>query len=371
MSTSGLFLASAEGQTALKSLIQAKVQFAQAQNIALPHLLISGEAEQGKMTFAAAIATEMEVPFCSLPAENLVKPLDLSGVLTNLHPRQIMSIQNVEIIRTAFFEVLIRAISSFSFEIMIGAGPGARTHEVSLPRFTFIGTTSKPWLVDERIRRWCTSCTFAPYTSEELTVIVQRIASNKGILLDLEAASDLATQCRRPGEAEVLLQRIANYFPRKPFNREALRKINEFLGAGNLYPEILRVADQIRSMDGLEFEHWVADLFRMAGFQVKITQASGDHGVDLWASIGARLVAVQCKRWDGMVGEPVLRDLYGAMTAAKAQSACLVTTGTFTAQAHQFSKDKPLCLVGFDSLMEAARSPDTLSDTLSRLLDSQ
>ena len=74
-------------------------------------------------------------------------------------------------------------------------------------------------------------------------------------------------------------------------------------------PTLLVVADQIRAMDGLEFEHWVADLFRRAGFQVEITQASGDHGVDLWASFGNHVVAVQCKRWDGMVGEPVLRDL--------------------------------------------------------------
>ena len=124
-------------------------------------------------------------------------------------------------------------------------------------------------------------------------------------------------------------------------------------------------------MDGLEFEHWVADLFRRAGFQVEITQASGDHGVDLWASIGNRLVAVQCKRWDGMVGEPVLRDLYGAMTAAKAHSGCLVTTGTFTAQAHQFSKDKSLCLVGFDALMEANKITRTLYSTCSIHGDSQ
>ena len=84
-------------------------------------------------------------------------------------------------------------------------------------------------------------------------------------------------------------------------DRTRLVELQQFLGASDLSPNLLAIAGQIRSMDGLEFEHWVADLFRRGGFQVEITQPSGDHGVDLWASMGTRLVAVQCKRWDGMV----------------------------------------------------------------------
>src|SRR5436190_24069630 len=113
-------------------------------------------------------------------------------------------------------------------------------------------------------------------------------------------------------------------------------------------------------MDGMEFERWVAELFRKAGFDVEFTPATGDHGVDLWASTVDGLVAVQCKRWDGAVGEPVLRDLFGAVVAANARSGCLVTTGAFTAQAHKFAEGKPIQLVGLDCLMEAARSPELL-----------
>jgi restriction system protein len=113
-------------------------------------------------------------------------------------------------------------------------------------------------------------------------------------------------------------------------------------------------------MNGIEFENWVADLFRRGGFQVESTQASGDHGVDLWVSRNHCLSIVQCKRWDSAVGEPILRDLYGAMMSANAKSGCLVTTGSFTAQAQRFAHGRPLCLIGWDSLMEAARSPETL-----------
>lgn len=347
------------GQTTLKRLIQPKIEFARDANIALPHLLFSGEAEQGKMTFAAAIADELGVPFCSLSAEDIITKFDLSGHITNMSFHQIFAIRKMEELRAPIIDGLVAVLSNFRVEIRIGD----RTHYMPLPRFTFIGTTSKPWLVDERIRRWCTSCAFDPYTPEELARIVQHIAAGKDILLDADAAGDIAAQCKRPGEAEVLMQKIAGFLPpqgAKHINRSMLQKLNEFLGSGNIFPEILNVANQLRKMDGLQFEHWVADLFRMAGFQVEVTRASGDHGVDLWASLQSRMVAVQCKRWDGTVGEPVVRDLYGSMMAAKAHAACLITTGSFTVQAHQFSQGKLIHLISLDALMEAVKSPNCL-----------
>jgi len=363
------------GQTALKELMRPKIQFARAGGLTLPHLLLCGEKEHGKSTFAVAVAEELGVPFSSSSAGTLVNVLDLSGPLTNLRSGEILVMTDIDAtIRPALLELLIQAISSFSMDINIGTGPGARIHSIAIPHFTFIGTTSKPWLVDEKLRRWCIACQFAPYTPEEATQIVMRIARDKSIPLDIYAAADIAAQCRfKPGDVEVFLHRVASYFPVGVFgeaaqiDREKLRAITRFLGAGDFAPTVLAVADQIRSMEGVEFEHWVADLFRRAGFQVEVTQASGDHGVDLWASKQNRLVAVQCKRWDGAVGEPVVRDLYGAMTAANAQTGCLVTTGTFTTQAQLFSKGKPLCLVGFDALMEVSISPESLS----RLLDSR
>ncbi len=359
------------GQTALKDLIRPKIQLAKSGGLTIPHLLLCGDKECGKTTFAIAIATELGVGFISTSGDRLVQMPDLTGILATVSPREILTINDIDAIRPSVVDQLVLALSGFEIKITIGTGPGARTHRIALPQFTLIATTTKPWLVDEKLRRWCITCQFASYTQEEAAQIVMRIAQAKGVFLDMDAASDIAVQCKlKPGEADVFLQRVATHFTFAAIgriDRQKLGAINRFLGAGDLSPGLVAVADQIRSMDGLEFEHWVAELFRRAGFQVEITQASGDHGVDLWASIRTRMVAVQCKRWDGMIGEPVLRDLYGAMTAAKAQYGCLVTTGTFTAQAHQFSRDKPLCLVGFDALMEATKSPDSLL----HLLDSR
>ncbi len=79
--------------------------------------------------------------------------------------------------------------------------------------------------------------------------------------------------------------------------------------------------------------------------------------MDVWASLEGKIVAVQCKRWEGAVGEPVLRDLYGTLTAAKAYSGCLITTGTFTAQAYEFARGKPLHLINMETLLGTVKSP--------------
>jgi Holliday junction resolvasome RuvABC ATP-dependent DNA helicase subunit len=352
------------GQAVLKDLIRPKIELALASGIALPHLLLCGDKELGKTAFAAAIADELQVPITSVSASSLATFLDLRDILLNVRKHQIFTISDVDTLRPLVLNVVIAALSDFRIDITVGVGADARKHSLPMPRFSFVGTTSKPWLVDERLRRWCIICKFGPYTEVEAAQIVLRIAREKGILLDLDAASEIASQCRHiPGEAAVFLQRVASHFPLDPsdqLDRSKLRQINEFLGAGNLYPDLLTIGDQLQTMEGAEFEQWVAALFTKAGFHVEITPVSGDHGVDLWASISGCMVAVQCKRWNGSIGEPVLRDLYGAMMAAKVQFGCLVTTGSFTAQAFQFAKNKPLHLVGFDLLMEAAKSPYTL-----------
>jgi len=354
------------GQPSLKELLQLKVQFARANAVVLPHLVFCGENASGKLTFASGVATELGAAFKSLAAGDMTSLLDLTGPFSNLHRGDVLAVTEVDSLKPAFVSLLTQALSTFHVPIVIGN----RTHTLPMPQFTFIGTTCKPWLVDERLLRWCIPCQFAPYTHEEAAQIALRIGSQRGLILDEAAALNAAEQCHlKPGEISVFLQRVANHRAfgnDNRIDRNKLRQINAFLGSGSLYPALLTVADHLQTMSGVEFEHWVAELIRRSGFQVETASLTGDHGVDLWVSASDRLIAVQCKRWDGSIGEPLMRDLYGAMTAAKAQVGCLVSTGPFTAQAQQFAKDKPLHLIGLDFLLEAANSPEALSELLSR-----
>ena len=118
-----------------------------------------------------------------------------------------------------------------------------------------------------------------------------------------------------------------------------------------------------RSLEGLmslspgEFEKLVANIFKANGHQAQVLGGSSDHGVDIVVlSNEKEKWIVQCKRYSGSVGEPVVRDLYGAMSHEGAQRAYLVTTGSFTTQAQVWAVGKPIVLYDGPALVNLIKS---------------
>ena len=105
------------------------------------------------------------------------------------------------------------------------------------------------------------------------------------------------------------------------------------------------IDEGLESLTPDEFEHFCLVLFANMGYSVDHTGGRGDHGVDLRLRQGTDLALAQCKRYQGTVGEPVLRDLYGSMAAAGAQRGFIVTTGRFSRSAHRWAQGKPMMLV--------------------------
>jgi hypothetical protein len=116
---------------------------------------------------------------------------------------------------------------------------------------------------------------------------------------------------------------------------------------------------EIATLSGEEFETLIKKLLENMGFDVSITKVSGDGGIDLIAYnpqpiFGGKIV-VQCKRWSGPVGEPVIRDLYGVVMSENANKGILITNSYFTSSAINFSKGKQLELIdgiALDKLLE-------------------
>lgn len=104
--------------------------------------------------------------------------------------------------------------------------------------------------------------------------------------------------------------------------------------------------DDLQAMDPSEFESWVQQLFRGRGYFAQNTPDGADHGVDLWvvSPQGERAI-VQCKRYRGVVGESVVRDLYGVMQHEAAPRGYLVTTGSISAAAGRWAQGKPIELI--------------------------
>ncbi|MBI5048960.1 MAG: restriction endonuclease [Deltaproteobacteria bacterium] len=101
--------------------------------------------------------------------------------------------------------------------------------------------------------------------------------------------------------------------------------------------------------NGLDFERQVHALLKKMGFEADVTKASGDGGIDIIAHSKEHITGgkyiIQCKDWSNPVGEPPVRDLYGVVTAEKANKGILITTSTFTSPAIKFAEDKPLELI--------------------------
>ena len=107
--------------------------------------------------------------------------------------------------------------------------------------------------------------------------------------------------------------------------------------------------EDINSLSGVEFENVCQALVEKMGFTTQTTKASGDGGIDLIAYNHQPLLSgkyiIQCKRYTGSVGEPIIRDLYGVIMSERANKGILMTTGHFTKSAISFAEGKPIELI--------------------------
>ncbi len=104
------------------------------------------------------------------------------------------------------------------------------------------------------------------------------------------------------------------------------------------------------------FERYVAGLFRQKGYHVNVRGGSGDHGVDLEVvSKSGKRAVVQCKRYQGKIGEELVRELYGTMIHEQVAHAFLVTTADITPAARQWAQAKPITLIDGETLVSIAR----------------
>lgn len=105
----------------------------------------------------------------------------------------------------------------------------------------------------------------------------------------------------------------------------------------------------IDSLSGIEFENLCQQLLQKMEFETQITKASGDGGIDIIATYDKPLLKgkyiIQCKRYTGSVGEPIIRDLYGVVMSERANKGILMTTGYFTSSAISFAEGKPIELI--------------------------
>jgi len=103
----------------------------------------------------------------------------------------------------------------------------------------------------------------------------------------------------------------------------------------------------LRTISWREFEELVGEAYRRKGYMVTETGGGGaDGGVDLVLKKNGENLLVQCKHWKmDKVGVKVARELYGVVAAESASGGIVISSGTFTQEAKDFAKGKPLELL--------------------------
>jgi restriction system protein len=130
--------------------------------------------------------------------------------------------------------------------------------------------------------------------------------------------------------------------------------------------EVINTADTSNADEGMtfdvsdpiRFERSVADCFSQFGWEARLTQLSGDQGVDVIAEKGSRRVVVQCKLHAKPIGNGAVQEVIAAREFDGATEAMVVASSEFTRSAQQLANSAGVLLTHYEDLPRYLESLD-------------
>lgn len=201
------------GQKDLKEVLQIAIAAAKHRREALDHLLFYGPPGLGKTTMSLILASEMEVDCKITAAPALEKPRDITGLLVNLKPGDVLFIDEIHRLNRITEELLYPAMEDGRLDITIGKGQAAKIRSIPLSPFTLIGATTKIGSLTSPLRdRFGIIQRLKFYEVDELTEIVLRSAGILNLKIDQAGAEEIARRSRgTPRIANRLLRRVRDF----------------------------------------------------------------------------------------------------------------------------------------------------------------
>ncbi|KMZ13505.1 hypothetical protein BHUM_01382c [Candidatus Burkholderia humilis] len=102
----------------------------------------------------------------------------------------------------------------------------------------------------------------------------------------------------------------------------------------------------VDAMSGYDFESFLGELFRTAGYDVEGTKLSGDQGADLFVSRFGKKIVIQAKNYSGSVGNGAVQEAVSAKSFYGCDETMVVTNSYFTRSAIELAGAAGVRLVG-------------------------
>jgi HJR/Mrr/RecB family endonuclease len=113
-------------------------------------------------------------------------------------------------------------------------------------------------------------------------------------------------------------------------------------------------------MSGVQFEHFVANLFQEMGYRATVLGGSGDQGVDVIFDYFGERVAVQCKNYKRAVGNKPVQEVYAGARYHRCAQAWVVAPAGYTKGAHDLAKSTGVLLFDANAIRQWIQKVDEL-----------